>query len=113
MGSVTSGENHPMLWLVWAVPYQPNTGPTQNAYKGPPNCDLKQNQSYRSVIKTFFPKEQTWGRSKHVRRDKRFLSFWKKVHIHIAQSFIYYLQKHLFSLLRHDSESVYGVISEP
>jgi len=33
--------------------------------------------------------------------------------LHIAQSFIYYLQKHLFSLLRHDSESVYGVISEP
>jgi len=32
--------------------------------------------------------------------------------LHIAQSFIYYLQKHLFSLLRHDSESVYGVISE-
>ena len=30
----------------------------------------------------------------------------------VAQSFIYYLQKHLFSLLRHDSESVYGVISE-
>ena len=31
--------------------------------------------------------------------------------MHIAQSFIYLLQKHLFSLLRHDSESVYGVIS--
>ena len=29
---------------------------------------------------------------------------WKK--LHIAQSFIRYLQKHLFSLLRHDSESV-------
>jgi len=38
--------------------------------------------------------------------------FWKKMHIHIEQSFIYYLQKHVFSLLRHDSESVYGVISE-
>jgi len=37
--------------------------------------------------------------------------FLKKVHI--AQSIIYYLQKHLLSLLRHDSESVYGVISEP
>ena len=36
--------------------------------------------------------------------------FWKK--LHIAQSLIYYLQKHLFSLLCHDSESVYGVISE-
>jgi len=34
----------------------------------------KQNQSYRSVIKTLLPKEQTWGRSKHVRRDERFLS---------------------------------------
>ena len=33
--------------------------------------------------------------------------------LHIAQSFIYYFQKHLFSLLRHDSEFVYGVISEP
>jgi len=37
--------------------------------------------------------------------------FWKKAHI--AQSFIHYLQKHLFSLLRHDSECVYGVISVP
>jgi len=34
----------------------------------------KQNQSYRSVIKTLLPKEQTWGQSKHVRRDERFLS---------------------------------------
>jgi len=33
-----------------------------------------QNQSYRSVIKTLLPKEQTWGRSKHVRRDERFIS---------------------------------------
>jgi len=38
------------------------------------------------------------------------LDFWKK--LHIAQSFIYHLQKHLFCLLRHDSESVHGVISE-
>jgi len=29
----------------------------------------KQNQSYRSVIKTLLSKEQTWGRSNHVRRD--------------------------------------------
>ena len=36
--------------------------------------------------------------------------FWKK--LHIAQSFIYYFQKHLFSLLCHDSQSVYSVISE-
>jgi len=28
-----------------------------------------QNQSYRTVIKTLSPKEQTWDRSKHVRRD--------------------------------------------
>jgi len=33
-----------------------------------------QNQSYRSVMKTLLPKEQTWNRSKHVRRDERFLS---------------------------------------
>jgi len=33
-----------------------------------------QNQSYRSVMKTLLPKEQTWGRAKHVRRDERFLS---------------------------------------
>jgi len=33
-----------------------------------------QNQSYRSVIKTLLPKEQAWGRSKHVRRDERFPS---------------------------------------
>jgi len=35
--------------------------------------------------------------------------FWKK--LHFAQSFIYYLQKHIFSLLCHDSESVYGISS--
>jgi len=35
--------------------------------------------------------------------------FWKR--LHIAQSLIYYLQMHLFSFLRHDSEPVYGVIS--
>jgi len=34
----------------------------------------KQNQSYRSVIKTLLPKEQTWRRSKHVRSNERFLS---------------------------------------
>jgi len=33
--------------------------------------------------------------------------------LHIAQSFIYYLQRHLSSLLCHDFESVYGVISVP
>jgi len=31
----------------------------------------------------------------------------------VAQSFIHYLQKHLFSLQCHDSESVYGVKSVP
>jgi len=36
---------------------------------------------------------------------------WKK--LRVAQSFIHYFQKHLFSLLCHDSESVYGVISFP
>jgi len=34
----------------------------------------KQNQSYRPVIKTLLPMEQTWGRSKHVRCDERFVS---------------------------------------
>jgi len=33
-----------------------------------------QNQSYRSVIKTLLPKEQTRGRPKHVRRDENFVS---------------------------------------
>ena len=33
-------------------------------------------------MKTLLPKEQTWGRSKHVRRDERFLS--------LAQSDILY-----------------------
>ena len=37
--------------------------------------------------------------------------FWKK--LHIAKLFIYYLQKHLFSLLCHDSDSVYAEISVP
>ena len=57
------------------------------------------------------------GNRIRIRYPKRFYQyfedsdFWKK--LHIAQSFIYYLQKHLFSLLHHDSESAYGVNSEP
>jgi len=31
-----------------------------------------QNQAYHSVMKTLLPKQQTWGRSKHVPRDERF-----------------------------------------
>ena len=50
------------------------------------------------------------GYPKRFQRYFEDLDFWKK--LHIAQSFISYLQKHLFSLLRHDSEFVYGVISE-
>jgi len=34
----------------------------------------KQDQSYGSVIKTLFPKEHTWGQSKHVCCDERYLS---------------------------------------
>jgi len=30
-----------------------------------------QSQAYRSVMETLLPKQQTWGRSKHVRRDTR------------------------------------------
>jgi len=33
--------------------------------------------------------------------------------LRIAQSFLYYLQKHLFCLLCHDFQFVYGVISAP
>ena len=33
-----------------------------------------QNQAYRSVMKTLLVKQQTCGRSKHVRRDERFFS---------------------------------------
>jgi len=33
-----------------------------------------QNQSCRSIMKTLLPKEQTFDRAKHVRRDERFLS---------------------------------------
>jgi len=33
-----------------------------------------QNQAYRSVMKTLLVKQQTYGRSKHVRRDERFIS---------------------------------------
>jgi len=32
------------------------------------------NEAHRSVMKTIFPKQQTLDRSKHVRRDERFLS---------------------------------------
>jgi len=49
------------------------------------------------------------GYPKRFQRYFEDLDFWKK--LHIAQSFIYYFQKHLFSLLCHDSESVCGVIS--
>jgi len=42
----------------------------------------QQNQSYRSVIKTLSPKEHTWSRSKHVRRDKRFLSLGRNSFFH-------------------------------
>ena len=38
-------------------------------------------------------------------------NLWKK--LRVAQSFIHYFQKHIFSLLCHDSESVYDVISVP
>jgi len=34
--------------------------------------------------------------------------FWKK--LHIARSIIHYLQKHLFSLLWHDSKSVVSMV---
>ena len=40
-----------------------------------------------------------------------FRGFRLLVKLHIAQSFIYYLQKHLFGLLCHDSQFVYGIIS--
>jgi len=52
--------------------------------------------------------------SGYPKRFYRYLEdsdFWKK--LHIAQSFIYYFQKLLFSLLCHDSMFVYGVISVP
>jgi len=35
---------------------------------------VNQNQFCRSVMKTLLPEEQTLDRSKHVRRDERFLS---------------------------------------
>jgi len=56
-----------------------------------------------------------WNR---IRISEMLLSMFRGLRLleklHIAQSFIQYLQKHLFiSLLCHASESVYGVISEP
>jgi len=32
------------------------------------------NQAYRSVMKTFLSKQQTWGQSRYVRCDEPFLS---------------------------------------
>jgi len=51
------------------------------------------------------------GYPKRFYRYFEISDFWKK--LHIAQSFIHYLQKHIFRLLCQDSESVYGVISVP
>jgi len=42
-----------------------------------------------------------------------FLGFRLLEKLRIAQSLVYYLQKHLFSLLCHDFQFVYGVISAP
>jgi len=42
-----------------------------------------------------------------------FLGFRLLEKLRIAQSFIYYLQKHLFSLLHHDSQFAYSVIPFP
>jgi len=53
-----------------------------------------------------------FGYPKRFYQYFEYSGFWKKLHIHIAQSFIYFLKKHLFGLLRHDSESVFGVISQ-
>jgi len=50
-----------------------------------------------------------------IRISEKLLSIFREFrlleNLLIAQSFIYYLQKHLFSLPCHDSESVDGVIS--
>ena len=64
--------------------------------------------------KTEFQKLLLKGTGYGTGYPKRFYRYfedsqlWKK--LHIAQLFIYYLQEHLFSLLCHDSEFVYGVI---
>ena len=68
-----------------------------------PDKDIQKLLSNGNRIRIRYPK--------HFYQYFEDLDFWKK--LHIAQSFLYYLQKHLFSLLRHDSESVYGVITEP
>jgi len=65
-------------------------GYPKTAFKREPDTDKDIRNVFLSICRGFRP-------------------FWKK--LHIAQSFIYYIQKHLFSLLCHDSESVYGVIS--
>jgi len=62
-------------------------------------------------LKRVFKRERD-TRSGYPKRFYRYLEdsdFWKK--LYIAQSLIYYLQKHIFSLLCHDFESVKGVTS--
>jgi len=59
--------------------------------------------------KTAFKREPVGsGYPKRFYRCFEDSQFWKK--LHFAQSFIYYLQKHHFSLLCHDSQFVHGVI---
>jgi len=50
-----------------------------------------QNQFYRSVNKTLLLKEQTWSRSKHVRRDEGFLSLAQIADFTMSLSEIYML----------------------
>jgi len=66
---------------------------------------------YRYPKTAFTGTGQEPGYPKHFYRYFEVLDFWKK--LHIAQSFIYYLQKHLFSFLCRDSQFFCGAISVP
>ena len=82
----------------------------------PPVCWLdKDSESLQPD--TDIPKLLSNGNRIRIRYPKHFYRYFEdsdpSKKLHIAQSLIHYLQKHLFNILRHDSESVYGVISVP
>jgi len=61
--------------------------------------------------KNCFQTDSVYGYPKRFYRFFEDSDFWKK--LNMAQSFIHYLQKHFFSLLCHDPQSVYAIISVP
>jgi len=56
-----------------------------------------QNEAYLSVMKTLFPNQQTWDRSKHMLRDER--CFHERKLINFAMSVKYAYKARAFGIL--------------